>query len=52
MEMQQEMMNDQMDMAMGDGEQEEQAEEVYSMILGEIGMNVNADINAGTGEIA
>ena len=44
-------MNDQMDMVMG-GDTEEQADEVYNQILGEIGMNINQDIRAGDGEIA
>ena len=52
MEMQQEMMNDQMDMAMDTGDTAEQADEVYSMILGEIGMGMNDQIKAGQGEIA
>ena len=39
MEMQQELMGDQMDMAMDTGDTVEQTEEVYSQILGEIGMN-------------
>lgn len=51
MEMQQEMMNDQMDMVMDTGDMQEQADEVYGQILGEIGMNLNGEMKAGTGEI-
>ena len=51
MEMQQEMMNDQVDMAMDNGDTEAQADEVYNMILGEIGMNMNNDIKPGDQEI-
>ena len=45
MGMQQEMMQDQFDM-MADPDQENQAEEVYSQILGEIGMSMNSEMNA------
>ena len=45
---QQEMMNDAFEMA-GDPDTENQADEVYNQILGEIGMNVNAEIAAGSG---
>lgn len=41
MEMQQEMMNDNMDMMMDTGDMEEQADEVYGQILGEIGIGLN-----------
>jgi hypothetical protein len=41
MEMQQEMMQDNMDMAMDTGDTEAQADEVYAMILGEVGMKMN-----------
>lgn len=51
MEMQGEMMNDQVDMAMDTGDTAEQADEVYSQILGEIGMNLNNEIKAGDGAI-
>ena len=51
MEMQSELMTDQMDM-MADPDAEGQAEDVYNQILGEIGMSLNSDIKAGTGEIA
>ena len=51
MGMQQDMMGDAMDMA-GDADTDNQAEEVYSQILGEIGMGVNADIKAGDTAIA
>ena len=50
MNIQGEMMNDAMD-AMGDGETENQADEVYNQILGEIGMSTNADMVAGSGNI-
>jgi len=46
MDMQGEMMNDQMDMVMG-GDTEAQADEIYDQILGEVGMNLNAEIKAG-----
>lgn len=49
--MQSEMMNDQMDMVMDNGDMQDQAEEVYQQILGEIGMNINAEVNAGKGKI-
>ena len=51
MNMQGEMMNDAMD-AMGDGEQESQADEVYSQILNEIGMAESAGMATGSGAIA
>lgn len=38
-----------MDMAMDTGDVEDQAEEVYGQILGEIGMNMNSEIKAGDG---
>jgi charged multivesicular body protein 2A len=52
MEMQQEMMSDQMDMAMDNGDMVDQAEEVYTQILGEIGMNLNDEMKTGKGNIA
>lgn len=51
MNMQGEMMNDAMD-AMGDGQTEAEADEVYNQILGEIGMSTNADMATGSGAIA
>lgn len=51
MEMQSEMMNDQMDMVMDNGDMQDQAEEVYSQILGEIGMNIDQEVSAGKGKI-
>ena len=51
MGMQSEMMNDQMDAAMDTGDQESQAEEVYSQILGEVGMSMNNEIAAGSNAI-
>ena len=51
MDLQGEMMNDAMD-AMGDGETEQQADEVYNQILGEIGMSTNQEMVAGSGNIA
>ena len=51
MGMQQEMMQDQFDM-MGDPETDQQADEVYNQILGEIGMNMNNEMAAGSGAIA
>ena len=51
MEMQQEMMQDNMDMAMDTGDTEAQADEVYAMILGEVGMKMNQDIKEGEGVI-
>ena len=45
-------MSDQMDMAMDTGDMQDQAEEVYSQILGEIGMNIDSDMKAGKGAIA
>ena len=50
MNIQGEMMNDAMD-AMGDGETESQADEVYNQILVEIGMSTNAEMVAGSGNI-
>ena len=44
-------MNDAMD-AMGDGETENQADEVYSQILGEIGMSQGQEMATGSGNIA
>ena len=44
-------MNDAMD-AMGDGETENQADEVYNQILGEIGMSSNQEMATGSGAIA
>ena len=43
------MMNDQMDMVMDNGDMQDQAEEVYAQILGEIGINLESEINAGKG---
>ena len=51
MEMQGEMMNDAME-ACGDGETENQADEVYNQILGEIGMSESAGMETGSGAIA
>lgn len=51
MNIQGEMMNDAMD-AMGDGQTEAEADEVYSQILGEIGMSENAAMATGSGAIA
>ena len=51
MGMQQDMMQDAMDMAT-DADTDQQADEVYNQILGEIGMGVNQDIKAGTGDLA
>ena len=51
MEMGQEMMNDQMDMAMDTGDMADQADEVYSQILGEIGINLEGEMNAGKGAL-
>ena len=52
MGMQQEIMQDQMDMAMDTGDTEQQADEVYQQILGEVGMNLNEEINTGKGAIS
>ncbi len=41
-----------MDMVMDNGDMAEQADELYGQILGEIGMNLNSEINAGKGNIA
>ena len=51
MDMQGEMMNDAMD-AMGDGETENQADEVYSQILGEIGMAESSAMSTNTNAIS
>ena len=51
MGMQQEMMGDAFDM-MGDPETDQQADEVYNQILGEVGMTVNADMATNTNQIA
>ena len=51
MEMQSELMTDQMEM-MADPDSEAQAEDVYSQILGEIGMSLNGEMKTGSGEIA
>ena len=51
MNIQSEMMGDAMDM-MGDGETDQQADEVYSQILGEIGMDQGAAMQTGSGAIA
>ena len=51
MGMQQEMMQDQFEM-MGDPDTDQQADEVYNQILGEIGMNMNNEMAAGSGAIA
>ena len=51
MGMQQEQMQDGFDM-MADPDQEAESEDVYNMILGEIGMNMNGEIAAGSGAIA
>ena len=45
------MMSDAMDMAT-DADTDQQADEVYNQILGEIGMGVNQDIKTGTGDLA
>ena len=47
-EMNSEIMTDAMDM----GEQNEEADEVYNQILGEIGMSVEGQGSVGTGAIA
>lgn len=51
MNIQGEMMNDAMDMC-GDADTEAQADEVYTQILGEIGMSENAGMAVGSGAIA
>ena len=51
MNIQGEMMNDAMD-AMGDGQTEAEADEVYNQILGEIGMAENSAMATGSGAIA
>ena len=51
MEMQQEMMSDQMDMAMDTGDMTEQADEVYSQILGEIGIGLENEMKTGSGAL-
>ena len=50
MNIQGEMMNDAMDM-MGDADTDQQADEVYNQILGEIGMATNADMQTNTNAI-
>ena len=45
------MMQDQFEM-MGDPDTDQQADEVYNQILGEIGMNMNNEMAAGSGAIA
>ena len=50
MGMQQEMMQDQFDM-MADPDQEQQADEVYNQILGEIGIQMNGEMTAGTDKV-
>ncbi len=40
-----------MDMAMDTGDTVEQTEEVYSQILGEIGMSLDSEMQAGKGQI-
>ena len=50
MGMQQEMMQDQFDM-MADPDQEQQADEVYNQILGEIGIQMNGEMTAGTEKV-
>ena len=47
MEMKSDAMNDAMQMNEADGA----ADEIYESIMGEIGMNVNMEANAGTGVI-
>ena len=44
-------MQDAFDM-MADPDQENEAEDVYTQILGEIGMNMNGEMAAGSGQIA
>ena len=51
MGMQQEMMNDAFDMCT-DADTEQQSEDVYNQILGEIGMNLNSDMATNTNQIA
>ena len=51
MEMQQEMMSDQIDLGMDTGDMVEQAEEVYSQILGEIGINLEGEMKVGSGAL-
>ena len=51
MGMQQEMMQDQFEM-IGDPDTDQQAEEVYQQILGEVGMQMNSDMATNTNAIA
>ena len=51
MGMNQEMMQDQFDM-MGDPDTDLQADEVYNQILGEVGMNMNAEMATNTNQLA
>ena len=51
MGIQQEMMQDQFEM-MGDPDTDQQAEDVYAQILGEVGMSVNDDMATNTNAIA
>ena len=51
MGLQQEMMQDQFDM-LGDPETDQQADEVYQQILGEVGMQMNSDMATNTNAIA
>ena len=51
MNMQQEMMQDNFEM-LEDPDQENQAEEVYSQILGEIGMQLNGEMQTGSNQIS
>ena len=44
------MMTDQMDM-MTDADTDQQADEVYNQILGEVGMAENQNMAVGTGEL-
>ena len=37
---------------MGDPEEDQQADDVYNQILGEIGMNMNAEMSTGSGAVA
>ncbi len=41
-----------MDMAMDTGDMADQAEEVYSQILGEIGINLESEMKTGKGALA
>ena len=51
MGMQQEMMQDQFEM-IGDPDTDQQAEDVYQQILGEVGMQMNSDMATNTNAIA